>query len=262
LLQAGLLQIMTPMTPVGIWVNLIQQPVYLTHLALPAFVVMAFTLLYKEHLHKNEHKKLQDQKLQEQREHMVCDIHDGVGSRINLLLWQLKLKPPSPAQIEDELRRCMDELRFAITPPHTGHTTLDNALQNLCLRLQAQCEITGLNISYNQTGTLQAIDTNTALQLYKIMQEAMANALRHSQASHLQIVLAQTQQALVLSLTDNGTGIARWDNTLQKQHNASSTSLGLQSLFNRAQIVKGTLLIHSSAQGTQVQVSIGRAATC
>lgn len=255
LLQAGLLQISTPTTTLDLIKHLAQQPIYLTHLALPAFVFMAFAILYTDHLDKIAQQKQQAQELLTQRERFVNDIHDGVGSRINLLLWQLKIKPPSSEQIENDLRHCMDELRFAINPQGSGHTTLANALQNLCARLQAQSQANGIHIDYSQTDNIQPLETNVALQLYKILQEAMANALRHSQASHIQLLVVQAEHTLTLTLKDNGRGIAHWSNMLQKQTNSQGASLGLRSMQDRVQQIPAMLHINSTSNGTILSVS-------
>jgi signal transduction histidine kinase len=262
LLQAGLLKVATPTTQIDFFQSFIYQPIYLTHLALPAFTVMAFTILYKDHLYKTKQQKIQAQQYQQQRERLVNDIHDGVGSRINLLLWQLKLSPPSHHQIEEELRRCMDQLRFAINPIDSGHITLEKSLSSLCYRLQTQCESIGVQILYAQTAEIQPISTSTALQLFNIIQEGLTNALRHSQATQIKLELDQTDESLKISIEDNGIGIKNWNNSNQQQSPADSTSLGIRSIFNRVKNIPSSKLhIASDACGTKILVELCNSVT-
>lgn len=255
-LQAGWLPLNIPTAPTELWTSIALQPIYLTHLALPAFVIMAMWLLMQDHLQKNRNEIEHAHRLHAQRERIVRDIHDGVGSRINLLLWSLRSQQPSPSHIESELQRCMDELRFAINPTHAGYDTLHQSLSALCERLQAQCQKRGIVLQYIHHGQHAPIDSNTGLQLYKAVQECLSNALRHSRANKITIEWTQHPGILALAICDNGQGIPGWDNATQKQNAPALTSLGLSSLQSRIRSQGGHLHIHSDVDGTAIQIKM------
>lgn len=240
----------------ALWQNLLFQPIYLAHLALPAFIGMTLWLVGKDHIQVTQKQRLHEHQLSQERERMVTDIHDGVGSRINLLLWSLRTNAPPPPQIAEELQNCMDELRFAIDPPTSGHHTLHNALQTLVQRLAGSAP-PDLQIRYERTGLSTAdMSSNVGLQLYKATHECLSNALRHSGATQITVQLHHHQDRIEVSVSDNGRGIPGWDNNGQEQNGRRSTSLGLVGLKNRMQHQRGHCHIASSVQGTCVRLSL------
>ena len=244
-----------PDDTLALWQNLLVQPVYLAHLALPAFIGMTLWLVGKEHIKFTRQQRLHEHQLSQERERVVTDIHDGVGSRINLLLWSLRTSAPPTPQIAEELQNCMDELRFAIDPPTSGHQTLHNALQTLVQRLAASAP-PDLHIHYERTGPSTAeISSNAGLQLYKATHECLSNALRHSGATQITVRLHHSETRIEVSVTDNGQGIPGWDNTRQEQVNRRTTSLGLVGLHKRMRQQQGQCHIESSAHGTSVCLS-------
>ncbi len=240
----------------ALWQNILFQPVYLAHLALPAFIGMTLWLVGKGHIQVTKKQWLHERQLSEERERVVTDIHDGVGSRINLLLWSLRTSAPPPPQIAEELQNCMDELRFAIDPPTSGQQTLHNALETLVRRLSASAP-PDLQMRYACDGLGAAeMPSNAGLQLYKATHECLSNALRHSGATQITVCLDHLGNQVEVSIRDNGRGIAGWDNAQQAQADRRSTSLGLVGLKNRMQRQNGRCHIESSAQGTCVRLSV------
>jgi signal transduction histidine kinase len=256
ILQSGVLPFALPEAPFPMWANLILQPIYMTHIALPVFVVMAMWLLVQDHYQKSRNELQHVKQLNEQRERIVSDIHDGVGSRINLLLWSLRTEVPSAPLIESELQRCMEELRFAINPITAGHETLHKALQDLCIRLKTQAHDQGIELDYARKGQARAIASEIGLHLYKATQECLSNALRHSEATHIKVELTHSTGMISICVYDNGTGIPSWDDALQRQTSARSTSMGLLSLGHRIRSKGGQCTIHSNREGTSVLLQI------
>ena len=254
ILQAGWLPFPAPTQAQPLWVYALLQPVYLTHLALPSFVIMALWMLAQDHFSKTKATQRHERQLQLQREQMISDIHDGVGSRINFLLWGLRTSAPPLQHIELELQRCMDELRFAINPIEAGHETLHKALQDLCSRLQGPSE--HLQIFYTRTGAPGAVPPDLGIQLYKSAQECLNNAIRHSQATRLDVELAQTPHEVRVTVIDNGVGIPHWCESTQSQTLRKPSALGLESLKRRMQGKGGSALIQSSPLGTCVVCTI------
>jgi signal transduction histidine kinase len=254
ILQAGWLPFPMSAHAQPLWVYAVLQPIYLTHLALPNFVIMALWMLAQDHFQKIREALMHERQLQQQREQMVSDIHDGVGSRINLLLWGLRSLPPSAAHIELELQRCMDELRFAINPIEAGHETLNKALSDLCKRLQQQTE--PMRITYTHAQGPGSVSSDRGIQLYKAAQECLSNAIRHSQASLIDVELLHADACIELVVRDDGVGIPGWNESTQSQFPKKLTALGLQGLRQRMQHKGGDALIQSGPQGTCVKCRI------
>jgi two-component system, LuxR family, sensor kinase FixL len=85
-------------------------------------------------------------------------------------------------------------------------------------------------------------DNRLSVQLYRIAQEAVANAIKHSHSDRIEIVLAMQKSGLQLSITDNGVGIP--DNVA-----GQSTGMGLLTMSHRARVVGGSLSIQTLPHG-------------
>jgi two-component system sensor histidine kinase UhpB len=88
--------------------------------------------------------------------------------------------------------------------------------------------------------------------IFRVLQEALTNIMRHSQASHVVVQLQNDKRNVVLRITDNGNGI---DFSDQREK-----SLGLVGMRERALMLGGKLLIHSEAGvGTSIEMRVPKA---
>ena len=94
------------------------------------------------------------------------------------------------------------------------------------------------------------IDNNTAINLYRIFQEALTNIARHARASRVDIRIAEDQGCLTICISDNGRGIP-------SQKLLGPMSLGIAVMRERAELIKGRLDIQSRrGKGTTVTVQV------
>ena len=97
---------------------------------------------------------------------------------------------------------------------------------------------------------VQVTDNTMATQIFRIAQEAVANAIKHSHAERIEITLGQDEEQLTLSVRDNGVGIP--DNISGK-----STGMGLLTMTHRARMVGGMLSFeHDQFGGTVVRCCV------
>jgi PAS domain S-box-containing protein len=92
------------------------------------------------------------------------------------------------------------------------------------------------------------IDSNAAINVYRIFQEALTNVARHARASRVDVRMAQNRGYLTICISDNGRGIL-------SQKLSGAMSLGIAGMRERAELVKGRLDIQSRrGKGTKVTV--------
>jgi signal transduction histidine kinase len=97
---------------------------------------------------------------------------------------------------------------------------------------------------------VQVMDNKIATQLFRIAQEAVANAIKHSHADRIEISLNRDKEQLVLIIRDNGIGIP--DNVTGRR-----TGMGLLTMSHRARMVGGSLTASSDENGgTLVHCSV------
>ncbi|MBV9462895.1 MAG: sensor histidine kinase, partial [Verrucomicrobiae bacterium] len=188
------------------------------------------------------------------------ELHDDLGQQLTGLAFlaktaERKLAAAGSRQAGD-LRRIAELLRAAlekvrdlargILPMHLHEGSLSPPLAELAERTRAtyrrRCEFRGRNVGLK-------LDPEVALHLYRIAQEAVNNAVKHSRAREITIALRRRGAFLSVSVGDNGVGLP----------NAASefTGLGMAILEQRAATIGATLSVHSRpGRGTLVKVSL------
>lgn len=94
-------------------------------------------------------------------------------------------------------------------------------------------------------------NSEKALQLYRIIQEALGNALRHSGASVIRVALAMNREVIEISVSDNGKGFAA-------HKKRTDAGMGVKIMKYRANVIDGSLRITSDERGTVVSCRVSR----
>ena len=124
------------------------------------------------------------------------------------------------------------------------------ALQELALRTQ---EVFGIACRYSGPGPLPPLDVHAAGQIYRIAQEAVANAAKHAHAKRIEVRLAKERRGLLLTVRDTGRGLP--------SRRQAGPGLGLDIMRYRAGLIGATLWIESQPRcGTTVNCLLPRAA--
>jgi signal transduction histidine kinase len=193
-----------------------------------------------------------------ERAHIARELHDVVGQaltavRLNLLaLDGLDGRTgASGAPIDTSLAVVDDAIRqvrtaaFELRPAVLDDLGLAPALRALCRQVAARSRMA---ISCHSTigGTRLPVDVETAC--FRVAQEAITNAVRHSGAGHVRVdvVLRRRTGTLVLDVRDDGVG---FDPT----RCAGAVCIGIRGMAERAALVGATLEVRSAAgEGTRV----------
>lgn len=111
------------------------------------------------------------------------------------------------------------------------------------------CDQTGMKTTLRMDQTIDP-DKNTSIALYRILQEALTNVMRHANATTLEVSLLRTEGAVQLMVRDNGRGIS-------DKEMLSNGSLGILGMRERAAFIGGRLEISgANAPGTQITVDL------
>jgi signal transduction histidine kinase len=207
---------------------------------------------------------------EDERRRIASDIHDAVSPLITGALYQtraLKLagmnggngnghtngEDNTPAQelatVGDLLERAMNELHdviFALRPPDLDDLGVVAAID----RYVQQIDRTGLPCHLEVIGTPERLSPEARLGVYRIVQEALHNALRHAHADEANVRMEWLDDRLRVTIHDNGSGF-------DPEQAAKPTSLGLLSMRERATAIGGTLEI-ASRPGTGTAVIFER----
>jgi PAS domain S-box-containing protein len=196
-----------------------------------------------------------------EQERIGREIHDGVGQQltgITMLAGSLeqqlraaghKDEAATVAELKSHLQNTLNEVRAlarGLSPVEIDPEGLADALAELAERVT---QTSGVQCVYLGTGKVHVDDSTTALHLYRLAQEAVQNAIRHSHGQHVDINLEHAGGLLVLTVRDDGKGIGV---TPER-----STGMGLHIMRYRAGILGGKCLIRSrAAGGTEVRCEV------
>ncbi|MEX1230230.1 MAG: PAS domain S-box protein [Planctomycetaceae bacterium] len=120
---------------------------------------------------------------------------------------------------------------------------LRSALKELAETTDAQERIT---CHFKSTGTVAVFNNTTAKHMYRIAQEALNNALRHSRADQIDITLSSRNDQIVLEVCDNGIGI---DPAARHRPDRPEGGMGLRTMAYRASLIGGMLHIERNSRG-------------
>lgn len=182
---------------------------------------------------------------EDERKRIARDLHDGVGSMLSSLKIRfLKIsnspEPTPPVEIENMnnlLNNSITELRqisFNLIPETLLKLGLEHALSDLCHMLETD----EVRIYFQSNEIQNNIPENIQIMIYRIVQELLNNALKHSSCTEILVDCSQNQSRFFITVEDNGTGF----DTSQISH---FTGQGLKNLKNRVELLNGKLDIQS-----------------
>ncbi|MDQ4011099.1 MAG: GAF domain-containing sensor histidine kinase [Actinomycetota bacterium] len=192
-----------------------------------------------------------------ERRRLAGEIHDGISQRIVSLSFHLSAAADAvtsdPAGAADQITRAqelaagaLDETRHAIAglrPPVLDDLGLAASLESLARSTPLP------NVQVDTVSTRLPEHVETAI--YRIAQEALQNIMKHANAGHVHLRLSVTAGAVLLEISDDGTG---FDPTATVDR-AGPVGYGLPGMHQRAELLGGQLTADSSpGRGTVVRL--------
>lgn len=263
---------------------------YYAYFALAALfevLVLTLGLAYRYKLHRDDSEQLANQRTEQQRltyeaevraleirntmllekDRIGRDLHDNVGAHLSFVVTNLNglvrqseqqpfLSPRDWTahlrQLVSTTREAIGMLRETIWAVHQDELTLTDFGHRLRQYVDRSIPHTdGLHVTVQVTGELpKALTSGQTLNLFRIVQEALNNVVKHADASRVLVALtAQADNHVHLRISDNGRGLTdRTIDTLDQHY-------GLRNMQRRAEELGGQFRIYSDA-GTTVEVEV------
>jgi len=198
---------------------------------------------------------------EQERRRIGRELHDDINQRLALLSVEIqRLKELSPVAA-GELRSRMDELgkgtsEISAVVQSLSHELHSSKLEYLGLvsAMESFCREFGgkhrVEIDFSSEGILSDVPPKVSLCLFRVMQEGLQNALKHSGVRLFEVKLHGSSAEIHLTVRDLGAG---FDPELIKD----TQGLGLISMRERVRLLKGTISITSRPQsGTEINVRV------
>jgi len=201
-----------------------------------------------ERLRQVERRQVETQ----ERQRIMQDMHDGLGSQLLSSLMTVEAGNVTQPQMVQILRECIDDLRLAIDALAPEELDFMASMGNLRFRLEPRFKAAGISLSWDarQVPEEVSMHQDAILPILRIVQEAMANTLKHSRARNLKIAMSVINLKgegdwLVVQIKDDGNG----------QFKANSVGHGLNNMRTRAHKLGAQLdILPHPNEGTLVQL--------
>jgi signal transduction histidine kinase len=192
--------------------------------------------------------------------HVSRELHDEFGqilTAVGLMLGRAERHAPEGSPIRSELREVneiaqvtLDRVRSlsqTLHPMMLEQSGLENTVDWYIATVEKQ---TGIALSYEKSGTPFFVPSGSGIHIYRILQEALNNVVRHSGARQAWVRLRFLPAELQLEIEDHGAGFVA--------HEAKK-GIGLVAIRERAEILAGTIeFVHPTQGGTLVRLRVPR----
>lgn len=192
----------------------------------------------------------------QERGRLLRDMHDGLGAHLMTTLRAVERGALTAQELTRSLQDGLDELRLLMDSTDMGHY-LPTALAAWRDRWDARLLGAGVALEWSIDESLEHVQLtpDCALQVMRILQEAAANIVKHSQATRMKVdarvTITELGATLRIEVIDNGVGIGAGP--------ASAASRGLKNMRYRAEQVSAQVAIERldlPAQGTRVLLCV------
>lgn len=230
------------------------------------FLVITAWAIYARNVQKKRHKKdlllrKQQQEIeithavmegeQQERNRLARDLHDGLGGRITGIKMNAEMLAQKLQQKED-LHKIIKQMDIAIVElRNTAHNLepsvlekygLQAAISDFCLSLETQEQ----KIKLYTDGLANLINKKWQLSVYRIVQELVTNAVKHSEATEILLQCTFKDRFLMIEIEDNGKGF---------DPKTVSRNMGLNSIETRVIYLGGKMEIYSEkGVGTTINI--------
>ena len=189
-----------------------------------------------------------DAAVAEERRRLMTDMHDGIGAQLISALSLTESGDASLHEIAAMLRECIDDLRLTIDSLESNDNELLPALGNFRYRIDRRLRAVGIEFDWSveDLPKLTYLTPRNLLHILRILQEAFANVLKHSQARRVRLEtgLAPGKLRVFIRISDDGKGFE----ALKAQ------GRGLGNMARRATTIGGELRVSSTGKGTTLEL--------
>ena len=187
--------------------------------------------------------------LAEQRESIMRDMHDGLGGYLVSLLALADKPEPDRKHLQNVVQQALTDMRLMLDSLDIDGEDLSLLMGALRDRMQPSLQAADFTVHWQieETPPLESMSPHRALQVLRIVQESLNNAVRHSGATEVSVALTHDHDTgtYTLEIADNGTGIAA----------DARRGRGLENMRFRAADIGADIEISNGAKGgTQVKL--------
>ncbi len=193
---------------------------------------------------------------EKERLRIAQDLHDGINGDLSVIKYKITSVNQDKFNIDEReevefavsmLDNAIEQVRHIsqnLAPPSLQKFNLTEAIQQYCTKIS---DSNSLKINFQHYGEALTLKKEIETAIYRIIQEAINNTVKHSKASEVLVQINNHDNNLHITIEDNGIGF---------KVNSAYKGLGLRNIQSRVELLKGELTIDSNDTGTSIQINI------
>ena len=196
--------------------------------------------------------------IESERERITRELHDGLGQLLTTAKLKLEIVKLKSADHNSEISEALnlllsagDEIRRIINdlkPSDVESFGLVTGIEILCEKIKQN---TGINVEYSIINYRSPSNKKNEITIYRIIQEALNNILKHSKSKNAGVSLNSSQENLEIEIWDDGIGI---DKIFLSEHQGG---FGISNIEQRTKNLGGSLnIITSPGNGLKIIINI------
>lgn len=233
------------------------------------FVLFAYQKRHNKHIQEiNSIKEKYDKEIlktqleikEQTMQNISQEIHDNIGQVLSLANLQLTaIELPGNPYATEKIEKSMELVSKVITDLRDLSRTLSSeniARTGLSEAVRFDLELmerSGVfTTSFEVSGKEKRLDASKEIIIYRIVQQALNNILKHAKATYITVALNYEEDRLLVSIKDNGSG---FDTAIIQSNN--NQGAGLRNMIHRARLIQAIIHFESApGKGTNVLLSI------
>ncbi len=185
--------------------------------------------------------------MEDSNKHLSKELHDGICNK--LLVLQMQFKENTDERLLqglDKIRNEVRDLSHQLASPEFNDIDIDIVLGDLVNRVR-ELSMFDIDLFIDENATYWLDSSSSKLDLYRFLQEAISNIIKHARAKRVSITLSNTEGMVDLVIEDDGVGFVV---------DGSYKTLGLRTMAERVEACQGMLEINSKpGKGTLIRAT-------
>ncbi len=196
-----------------------------------------------------------------ERRRVARELHDSLGQYLSVLKLDIELLKQNPAsdelwaESERLMDRCISEMRtlsYLLHPPMIDEAGLSSAAR---WYVEGFGERSGKQVTLQVSDDLGRLPSATELALFRVLQEALTNAHRHSGAAAIHVEICRNGDHVMLEIKDDGHGM-KPEAVQRFRDTGASSGVGLTGMHERVCELGGDITLESDGTGTRISVKV------
>ncbi|WP_310626348.1 ATP-binding protein [Limnohabitans sp.] len=203
-----------------------------------------------EETYKQQKTIIRESAINEERNRILQDVHDGLGSRLINLLLEVRTHQISPEVLALDLQACIEDLRLLVSGQFVDNAPFTEVLDEFCQRAGRNLRAVGVQLKQDldwvEKGELDGV---TCLNILRIIQEMVSNTIKHSKAQNCVVKMKRNGGALNVEVWDDGVGF-------QADQTSFCMKRGLLGINKRIAEFSGISEFNSNRPGVHLKIQL------